>query len=103
MTDLEASLCFYEALGFEVVGGEPGENWLLLANGDARLGLFQGMFDRNILTFNPVGLVGARLIQRALKQRGVAIERECDERGEGPAHFVLRDPDGNTILVDQHE
>ncbi|MHC4941337.1 MAG: VOC family protein [Planctomycetota bacterium] len=103
VADLGASQRFYETLGFEVVGGEAEENWLILQNGEAKIGLFHGMFDTNILTFNPSGMIGARIIQRMRKEAGLEIERECDESGEGPAHFVLKDPDGNTILVDQHE
>ncbi|MCE2470085.1 MAG: VOC family protein [Dehalococcoidia bacterium] len=110
--DIAASRAFYEKFGFAVIGGDAAEGWLILKNGDANVGLFQGMFDRNILTFNP-GWNGAgkplgadfadvREIQRRLKAQGVALEMEADESGEGPASFVALDPDGNPILVDQH-
>ena len=95
--DLEKSRLFYEALGFEVMGGEARQDWLILNNGDAKIGLFKGMFDTNILTFNPPDV---RAVQTALKEQGIAFEREAAE-GEGPGHAVLKDPDGNTLLLDQ--
>jgi len=99
--DLAKSRAFYETFGFEMVAGVPEQNWIILQNGEAKIGLFQGMFEDNILTFNPSD---ARGIQKALKAAGLEIEREAeDEDGEGPTHFVMRDPDGNVILVDQHE
>ena len=109
--DLEASREFYERFGFGVVGGDASENWLILRNGYCTLGLFQGMFDKNILTFNPgwddkaqpVGeFTDVRELQRQLKVSGVSFVSEADEGGAGPASFVVLDPDGNPILVDQH-
>ena len=109
--DLRASQAFYETLGFERVGGEPAQSWVILRNGTATIGLFQGMFERNILTFNPgwdenaqpVGVFAdVREHQRRLKSKGLALTTEADEKGAGPASFMLMDPDGNPILVDQH-
>ena len=109
--DLPASRAFYEKLGFEKVGGEPAQNWLILRNGTVTIGLFQGMFERNALTFNPgwdekAEAVGAftdvREHQRRLKAKGLVLATEADEKGAGPASFMLLDPDGNPILVDQH-
>lgn len=110
VTDLQASREFYEKLGFEVSGGDASENWLILKNGTCLIGLFQGMFERNILTFNP-GLdntaapleefASVREIQAMLKEQGVAIETETDADGEGAGHISLLDPDGNPVLIDQ--
>lgn len=109
--DLEASRQFYEKFGFEVFGGDASENWLILKNGDHVIGLFQGMFDRNMLTFNPGWDQDARALdtwtdvrdlQRQLKAHGVTLQTEADETTTGPAYFVAVDPDGNPILVDQH-
>ncbi len=109
--DLEASRDFYEKLGFEVVGGDPSQNWQILRNGGHTIGLFQGMFDKNILTFNPGwddeaqpidDYTDVRELQRRLKAAGVTLAVEADESGAGPASFVILDPDGNPILVDQH-
>ncbi len=109
--DLEASRDFYEKLGFEVVGGDPSQNWQILRNGDHTIGLFQGMFEQNILTFNPGWdrnanpldtFTDVRELQRRLKERGVRMVNEADENSTGPASFVALDPDGNPILVDQH-
>ena len=109
--DLEASRVFYEKLGFEVVGGDPSQNWLILRNSGHTIGLFQGMFDKNILTFNPgwdgeaqpVGdFTDVRELQRRLKAAGVPLVVEADESSAGPASFVVVDPDGNSVLVDQH-
>lgn len=97
--DLATSHAFYKMLGFEQVAGEPEQNWIILQNGDAKIGLFQGMFEENLMTFNPTD---ARSIQAAIKKAGYALKTEA-EPGDGPAHFVIEDPDGNTILVDQHE
>jgi len=107
--DLKTSKLFYEKLGF---GGEPcGDNWTILKNGDTNIGLFQGMFEKNILTFNPGWDSNAqklsefndvRVIQRRLKERGIKMVTEADEKTTGPASFLISDPDGNTILVDQH-
>ena len=109
--DLEASRVFYEKLGFEVVGGDASQNWQILRNGDHTIGIFQGMFEENILTFNP-GWDGkaqpldtftdVRELQRELKATGVQLVSEADESSTGPASFVIQDPDGNLILVDQH-
>ena len=96
--DMEASLGFYRTLGFEQIAGELAQNWVILKNGDAKIGLFAGMFDENLITVNPPD---ARGIQRVLQEAGYAVEKEA-EPGEGPAHFLVRDPDGNPILVDQH-
>jgi catechol 2,3-dioxygenase-like lactoylglutathione lyase family enzyme len=109
--DLERSMAFYEKLGFEPMGGVPDEGWSILANGTTVIGLFQGMFEKNILTFNPgwdqaaqplASFTDVRTLQRQLKERGVALASEADPSGTGPASFVIEDPDGNPILVDQH-
>ena len=101
--DIQKSLAFYEALGFEVTAGNANENWLILtrsANGEStNIGLFQGMFEENILSFNPPDVRG---IQRALKLKGLEFKLEVDEFSEGPGHATLLDPDGNAILLDQH-
>lgn len=109
--DLSASRAFYEKLGFTAFAGDASQNWLILKNGDAAVGLFQGMFEQNTLTFNP-GWDGSanptddftdvREIQRTLKLQGVPFVLEADEASTGPAHFMVLDPDGNPILVDQH-
>ena len=110
VNDLAASRDFYTRLGFEKVGGD-GEHWLILRNGDTTLGLFQGMFENNLLTFNPGwGLQGesldeyddVRAIQRHLKAAGLTLASEADETTTGPASLTLIDPDGNPILIDQH-
>ena len=109
--DLEASKVFYEKLGFSVFMGDQSQNWLIMKNGDHVIGLFQGMFDKNILTFNPgwnsdaqpLGkFTDVRELQRRLKASGVPMISEADESSTGPASFMIADPDGNTILVDQH-
>ena len=109
--DIEASREFYEKLGFEPIGGNADDNWLILRNGDHVIGLFQGMFEKNILTFNPGwdqqcnetdSFTDVREIQRALKERGLALVSEADEASQGPASLTLIDPDGNPILIDQH-
>ena len=97
--DLTKSRAFYETLGFSQVAGEPEKKWIILKNGDAVIGLFEGMFDTNLMTFNPRD---ARAIERAIEAAGYAIEKRT-EGTDGPAHFTLKDPDGNPILVDQHE
>ena len=111
VNDLEASRDFYENFGFEVVGGDPSQNWQILRNGGVTIGLFQGMFEQNILTFNPGwdgeaqpvdSFTDVRDLQRRLKARGVVLQSEADESSTGPASFVALDPDGNPILVDQH-
>ena len=98
--DLQASRTFYEALGFSQIAGNAEENWLIMQNGDANIGLFQGMFDRNILTFNPTDVRG---IQAALKEKGIELTLEADPNTTGPAHATLVDPDGNPVLIDQHQ
>lgn len=109
--DLEVSRSFYEKLGFSVFAGDAAENWLILKNGETVIGLFQGMFDKNILTFNPgwdqnaqklATFTDVRELQRRLKARGLELQSEADESGSGPASFTVIDPDGNPILVDQH-
>jgi catechol 2,3-dioxygenase-like lactoylglutathione lyase family enzyme len=109
--DIAVSQSFYEKLGFQVFGGDAAQNWLIMKNGDCVIGLFQGMFEKNILTFNPgwdqnAGLLDeftdVRDLQRQLKAQGVKIESEADESTTGPASFIMVDPDGNPILVDQH-
>lgn len=109
--DLGASMEFYEKFGFEVFGGDPANNWVILKNGDHVIGLFQGMFDKNMLTFNPGwdsnaqpldSYTDIRDLQRQLKAQGVQLISEADENTTGPASFVAIDPDGNPILVDQH-
>jgi len=109
--DIEASKLFYEKLGFTVLAGDQSQNWLIMKNGEHAVGLFQGMFDKNILTFNPgwsqdakpLGeFTDVRELQRRLKDRGVELISEADESSTGPASFMTVDPDGNTILIDQH-
>jgi catechol 2,3-dioxygenase-like lactoylglutathione lyase family enzyme len=109
--DLEASRAFYEKFGFKVFAGDASQNWLILKNGDHVIGLFQGMFEKNILTFNPgwdssAQKLGAftdiRELQRQLKAQGVQLQQEADESSTGPASFLAIDPDGNPILFDQH-
>ena len=109
--DLDPSRRFYEAFGFRVFGGNAEQNWLILKNGDHIIGLFQGMFDKNILTFNPgwdtdaqplPSFTDVRDIQRRLKAQGIVLQQEADETTTGPASFIAIDPDGNPVLVDQH-
>lgn len=109
--DIKASRDFYKKFGFQVFGGDIAQNWLILKNGDHVIGLFQGMFDKNILTFNPGwdsnaqkldSFTDVRELQRQLKAQGVQLVTEADESTIGPAHFMAVDPDGNPILVDQH-
>jgi len=109
--DLEASRQFYEKFGFRSFAGNPTQNWLILKNGDHVIGLFQGMFDKNILTFNPgwdsnaqklPAFTDIRELQRRLKAQGVQFVNEADESTNGPASFIAVDPDGNPVLVDQH-
>jgi lactoylglutathione lyase len=109
--DLEASRRFYEKFGFTAFAGDAAQNWLILKNGDHAIGLFQGMFERNILTFNPGwdsnaqkldSFTDIRDLQRRLKAQGVALQQEADESTTGPASFIAVDPDGNPVLVDQH-
>ena len=109
--DLEASRAFYEKLGFTVFAGDKSQNWLIMKNGDTNIGLFQGRFQNNILTFNPgwnsnahplSEFTDVRALQRELKANGVQMMSEADESTTGPGSFMIADPDGNTILVDQH-
>jgi lactoylglutathione lyase len=109
--DIALSRAFYEKLGFAVWGGNEQQNWLILKNGSTVIGLFQGMFERNILTFNPgwdsdakqlPAFTDVRDLQRGLKAKGIQILHEPDEATPGPASFMIEDPDGNRILVDQH-
>ena len=97
--DIAVSRAFYEQLGFEVIDGKQHENWLIMKHQSAIIGLFQGMFDKNILTFNPQNV---RDIQANLKAQGVHLTQEADPDTTGPAHITLIDPDGNPILIDQH-
>ena len=109
--DIKVSKKFYEKLGFNVYAGQIEKNYLIMKNGNALIGLFQGMFENNILTFNPGWDENAnkvepfddiRVIQKELKSSGIKLENEIDESTTGPASFTLFDPDGNTILIDQH-
>lgn len=109
--DIEASKAFYAKLGFEEFGGDAAQGWLILKNGDHTIGLFQGMFEKNILTFNPGwdqdgqkldSFTDVRELQRQLKAQGVELTNEADESSTGPASFVAVDPDGNPVLIDQH-
>jgi len=109
--DLAESKSFYEKLGFEAIGGDARQNWLILRNGRHVIGLFQGMFENNILTFNPGwdqsgneldSFTDVRDLQRRLKEQGIALSSEVDESTSGPASVMISDPDGNQILIDQH-
>ena len=109
--DIEASKLFYEKLGFKVFAGDQSQNWLIMKNGDHAIGLFQGMFEKNILTFNPgwdsdarqlKQFTDIRELQRQFRKNGVSMMSEADEGSMGPASFMIADPDGNVILFDQH-
>lgn len=109
--DIKASRAFYETLGFAVIGGDEAQNFLILKSPTAVIGLFQGMFEKNTLTFNPGwdaqgntldDFTDVRDIQKALKASGIALIEEADETTTGPAHITLLDPDGNPVLIDQH-
>lgn len=109
--DLPTSLAFYQKLGFEVRGGVPGKRFAILQNGDVTIGLFQGVFEKNLLTFNPgwdragntlPEFTDVRELQRRLRAAGIEPATAADETTTGPASFVVVDPDGNPILVDQH-
>jgi len=109
--DLKTSKQFYQTLGFHVFAGDMEKNYLIMKNGNALIGLFQGMFENNILTFNPgwdenankvEAFDDVRIIQKELKEHNIKLENEADENTSGPASIVLFDPDGNTILIDQH-
>lgn len=108
--DLAASRAFYEKLGFEATGGDPAQNYLILRNGTTTIGLFEGMFEKNILTFNPgwnhraealESFTDVRDLERMLRERGIEPVQSA-AAGDGPAHVVLEDPDGNPVLIDQH-
>lgn len=109
--DIKASKSFYEKLGFTVFAGEMEKNYLIMKNGEHVIGLFQGMFEKNILTFNPGwdqsaqpldNFTDVRELQRQLKSQGLTLTQEADEDGSGPASCVVVDPDGNPVLIDQH-
>jgi lactoylglutathione lyase len=109
--DIHQSKAFYENLGFEAFGGDITQNWLIMKNENSIIGLFQGMFEKNILTFNPgwnenaqnlESFTDVRELQKQLKEKGMNILTETDESSEGPAYMTIEDPDGNQILVDQH-
>lgn len=109
--DLAVSRAFYEKLGFTTMGGDQAQGWLILKNGTTVIGLFQGMFEKNILTFNPgwaqdatplASFTDVREIQQALDDQGVALTARADPATKGPAHIILSDPDGNVIMLDQH-
>lgn len=109
--DIAVSRAFYEKLGFNVFGGDQDQRWLIMKNGGTLVGLFQGMFEKNMLTFNPgwdseasvvASFLDVRQIQEQLKAQGVALQTEADPATKGPAHIVITDPDGNPILIDQH-
>ena len=109
--DIEASRAFYEKFGFKPFAGNAAQRWLILKNGPHVIGLFQGMFEKNTLTFNPgwdqnagklSTFTDVRALQRKLKAQGVQLTTEADENSKGPASFLVIDPDGNPILVDQH-
>lgn len=109
--DIKVSKEFYEKLGFTVFHGEVEQNWLIMRNDDCTIGLFQGMFDKNILTFNPgwnneakeiEPFKDVRVLQEELREKGIEFKSEVDLSSEGPGSFVIEDPDGNPILIDQH-
>ena len=109
--DINASKAFYEKLGFEVFAGDLERKYLIMKNGDALVGLFEGMFDKNIITFNPGwdqnanaldGFDDVRDIQKSLKDKGLKLEKEVEDGTSGPASITLIDPDGNPVLIDQH-
>ncbi|TCP52766.1 catechol 2,3-dioxygenase-like lactoylglutathione lyase family enzyme [Tumebacillus sp. BK434] len=109
--DIHRSKAFYEKLGFHARGGDITQNWLVMKNENCVIGLFQGMFDKNILTFNPGwnqdaehldSFTDVRELQNQLKEQGINLQTEADESTTGPAYLTLEDPDGNQILIDQH-
>ena len=109
--DINTSKKFYENLGFKVFAGDIKRNYLIMKSGNSLIGLFQGMLEKNILTFNPgwdenAGKVESfddvREIQKQLKAKGIKLDKEADENTSGPASFIVLDPDGNTVLIDQH-
>lgn len=109
--DLTTSRAFYEKLGFTVIGGEADQGWLILQNPSCTIGLFQGMFEKNTLTFNPgwnakgetlESFTDVRELQKQLKADGIPLASEADESTKGPASCIIIDPDGNPVLIDQH-
>ena len=109
--DIGVSRAFYEKLGFTVFGGSQEQHWLIMKNGTTLIGLFQGMFEKNMLTFNPgwdadakdlPEFLDVRKIQTALKAQGIRLDQEADAASSGPAYITLTDPDGNPVLIDQH-
>lgn len=109
--DLAKSIAFYQGLGFSTLGGSGSDNWAILKNGETVIGLFQGIIEKNMLTFNPGWDQNAQMlerytdirdIQKSLKDKGYAFVQEADEHSKGPASLMLIDPDGNPILIDQH-
>jgi predicted lactoylglutathione lyase len=109
--DIEASKSFYEKLGFSAMGGDQSQGWLILKNGSTVIGLFQGMFEKNILTFNPgwdqsasplASFTDVREVQKSLDSQGVKMTTRADPDSSGPANIILEDPDGNVIMLDQH-
>jgi lactoylglutathione lyase len=109
--DIQLSKTFYENLGFQVFGGDDNQNWLIMKNENCVIGLFQGMFEKNLLTFNPgwnqnaenlESFTDVRELQKQLKEKGIKILTEADASSEGPGYFTIEDPDGNPILIDQH-
>ena len=111
VNDIDASKIFYKKLGFQEFGGDISQNWLIMKNGDHVIGLFQGMFEKNILTFNPgwdqnaqplEDFTDVRELQKEFIELGVEIPEKVDSNTKGPASFMLFDPDGNPILIDQH-
>lgn len=111
VADLSKSKTFYEKLGFDIMGDFSEQGWAILSNGDVTIGLFQGMFESNVLTFNPrwkaagegdETMTDIRELQETLKKKGVEFDVEADLSSTGPAHCILKDPDGNVIMLDQH-
>jgi catechol 2,3-dioxygenase-like lactoylglutathione lyase family enzyme len=109
--DIKTSHEFYKKIGFEDFHGDIEQNWIIMKNGDNTIGLFQGMLEKNTLTFNPGWdqfankldtFTDIREIQRHFKEQGLELESEAEESSEGPTHFIIKDPDGNPILIDQH-
>ena len=109
--DIKKSVEFYEKLGFTYKGGNIDQNWIVLKNGSSVIGLFQGYIEENTLTFNPGWdqsasevnpFTDVREIQKKLKEKGMKVDREADEKTSGPEYIILKDPDGNPILIDQH-
>ena len=109
--DIAASKAFYEKIGFTAMGGNQDQGWLIMKNPSVVIGLFQGMFEKNMMTFNPgwdenaqelADFLDIRELQKAYKTAGIVFDTEADESSSGPAHFVISDPDGNPIMMDQH-